>query len=239
LEAPVGGQFTSRSISGPAGNLTGAVLNPVSLAVEAGDRVGVTETAQSSGGAGVYYTSVTGAFFRVFGPGFTAANQTGSGFLGGQAVLQYNADLVLAPVITGLSPASGPAAGGSAVTITGGSLDGASAVRFGSVPSPSFTAAQAQITATAPAGTPGRTVDVTVEGPGGTSEASAATKYTYTGCTVPNIKGEKLKRAKKKLGNADCRIGKRKGKKGGEVRKQYPPPGTVLPVGGSVNVKLG
>ncbi|HEX3562697.1 MAG TPA: PASTA domain-containing protein [Solirubrobacterales bacterium] len=58
-------------------------------------------------------------------------------------------------------------------------------------------------------------------------------------CVVPKLKGKKLKRAKKKLRNGDCRIGKVKGDKSGKVKKQNPKPGAVLTAGSSVNVKLG
>jgi hypothetical protein len=61
---------------------------------------------------------------------------------------------------------------------------------------------------------------------------------TFGGCVVPKVKGKKLKRAKKRLRGADCRIGKVKGAKGGKVKKQKPKPGTVLPVNGKVNVTL-
>ena len=61
-------------------------------------------------------------------------------------------------------------------------------------------------------------------------------------CVVPKLKGKKLKRAKKVLRSGECKLGKvkkRKGLKKGKVRKQNPPPGTVLPVDSKVNVKLG
>ncbi len=84
------------------------------------------------------------------------------------------------PVITSISPASGPLAGGTAVTITGTNFTGATAVHFGSTQATAFTVVSAtQITATAPAGVAG-TVDITVTSPGGTTAASLADQYTYT-----------------------------------------------------------
>jgi hypothetical protein len=62
---------------------------------------------------------------------------------------------------------------------------------------------------------------------------------TFGGCVVPKVKGKKLKRAKKRLRNAECRLGKVKGQKGGKVKKQKPKPGSVLPEGGKVKVTLG
>ncbi|WP_432587038.1 IPT/TIG domain-containing protein [Streptomyces sp. HD1123-B1] len=73
-----------------------------------------------------------------------------------------------APVLTSLTPTQGPAAGGTAVTITGTSLSGATAVRFGATNAASFLVVSAtQIVAVAPAGS--GTVQVTVTTPGGTS----------------------------------------------------------------------
>ena len=61
------------------------------------------------------------------------------------------------------------------------------------------------------------------------------------GCLVPNLKGKRLKRAKKILKKGNCRLGtvKPKDQKTGKVVKQRPKVGTVLPLGGKVNIKLG
>ena len=85
------------------------------------------------------------------------------------------------PTVTGVNPSSGPATGGTVVTVTGTNfyVGGSFAVDFGgsaatnvSVSSPT------QLTATAPAGS--GTVNVTVSTPGGTSAAGAADDFTYT-----------------------------------------------------------
>lgn len=82
------------------------------------------------------------------------------------------------PTVTSVSPASGSASGGTAVTITGTNFTGASAVTFGGVAATGFTVNSAtQITATAPAGT--GTVDIRVTTGGGTSATSAADQFTY------------------------------------------------------------
>jgi hypothetical protein len=57
-------------------------------------------------------------------------------------------------------------------------------------------------------------------------------------CTVPKVKGKPLKKAKKKLRNHSCRLGKVKGH-GKKVKKQTPKPGTLLPEGSTVKVKVG
>ena len=86
---------------------------------------------------------------------------------------------ILAPQVTGLSPASGPTTGGTSVTITGSNFTGSTAVSFGGVPAASFTLnSGTQITAVAPAAAAG-SVDVRVTGPGGTSVVVVADQYTY------------------------------------------------------------
>jgi hypothetical protein len=84
------------------------------------------------------------------------------------------------PAITGVSPESGPAAGGETVTITGANLAGALAVDFGSVPATEIvTDTPSSITAVVPPGTAGATVDVTVATLGGTSANSVADHFRY------------------------------------------------------------
>jgi autotransporter passenger strand-loop-strand repeat protein len=96
-----------------------------------------------------------------------------------------------APTVSKVSPASGPAAGGSTVTITGTNFTGATAVSFGSTPAASFNVVSStQITVTEPAGAAGHTVDVTVTTPGGKSATSSADKFKFVGAptitTQPN-----------------------------------------------------
>ena len=88
--------------------------------------------------------------------------------------------IAAAPAVSGVSPASGPAAGGTVVTVTGASFTGASTVSFGGVPATTFTVNSAgSITATAPPGTAGSVVGVTVTGPGGTSTVNASDSFSY------------------------------------------------------------
>jgi autotransporter passenger strand-loop-strand repeat protein len=84
------------------------------------------------------------------------------------------------PAVTGVSPASGPAAGGATVTITGANFTGATTVKFGTTPAASFTVVSAtQIKATEPAGTAGQSVDVTVTTPAGTSATGTADTFKF------------------------------------------------------------
>ena len=86
-----------------------------------------------------------------------------------------------APVVTSVSPSEGPGVGGNKVTILGENLAGATAVKFGAtevvLSKPNKKATKLKVKA--PPGAAG-TVDVTVTGPEGTSEATPADHYTYT-----------------------------------------------------------
>jgi hypothetical protein len=89
------------------------------------------------------------------------------------------------PTVTAVEPNHGPAAGGTSVTITGTSLTGASAVKFGSSNAASFKVnSDSSITAVSPAGT--GTVDLTATTPSGTSATSSADRFTY-GPTVTKV----------------------------------------------------
>ncbi|WP_022899088.1 IPT/TIG domain-containing protein [Humibacter albus] len=79
--------------------------------------------------------------------------------------------------ITGVQPATGPEAGGNAVTITGQCFTGATEVQFGGTSAHFTVDGDTQITAIAPAGT--GTVDVTVVGAAGCGTATDDGAYTY------------------------------------------------------------
>jgi YVTN family beta-propeller protein len=105
---------------------------------------------------------------RVTTPGGTSATGAGDRYT-----------YVAQPVVSGITPAAGPTAGGTTVTIGGVHLTGTSAIAFGGTAATSFTVvSDTQITVTAPAGAAG-TVDVKATTSGGTSATSAADGYTY------------------------------------------------------------
>ena len=101
---------------------------------------------------------------------------------------QFTYTAVVAPVVTGMSPTSGPTAGGTLVTITGTGFTGATAVDFGTTAATDLTVVNdTTITADSPAGT--GTVDVTVITPAGTSATSPADQFTYTAAVAPTVTG--------------------------------------------------
>lgn len=83
------------------------------------------------------------------------------------------------PAVTGISPPSGFAPGGTSVTITGSGFTGVGAVNFGSAPAASFSLVNdTQITAVSPPGT--ATVDVVVvTASGGASNTNPSDQFTY------------------------------------------------------------
>jgi len=92
-----------------------------------------------------------------------------------------------APAVGKLSIKTGPAAGGTTLTISGVNFTGASAVRFGSTEAKSFKVNSAKsITAETPAGTSG-TVDVTVISPNGASVVVPGDKFKYENPTVTGV----------------------------------------------------
>ncbi len=80
------------------------------------------------------------------------------------------------PVVSGVSPNTGPAAGGTQVTVSGSNLSSGS-VAFGATAATGVACSASSCTATAPAGS--GTVDVRVSTTGGTSPTSGADRFTY------------------------------------------------------------
>jgi len=83
-----------------------------------------------------------------------------------------------APVVTSIAPSSGSEAGGTAVTITGTNLDGATAVDFGATSAASFKVdSPTTIEAVSPSGS--GVADVTVTTERGTSATSSGDQFRY------------------------------------------------------------
>jgi hypothetical protein len=83
------------------------------------------------------------------------------------------------PSVSGINPTSGPAAGGTSVTVTGTGFTGVSGVNFGSSSVNFNFVSDTQIVATSPPGENGATVDVTVTTPAGTSASGTPDKFAY------------------------------------------------------------
>ena len=89
------------------------------------------------------------------------------------------------PTVTGVSPATGPAPGGTQVTLTGTGFSATATVRFGTATASAVTVTSpTSLTAVAPPHAPG-TVTLTVTTASGTSATSAAGQFTYTTATPP------------------------------------------------------
>jgi hypothetical protein len=147
---------------------TGTICTPINgatgpsytlLSTDVGSTIEVQETATNTGGPG------------------TPASSTPTTLVTAPAV---------PAAITAISPASGPAAGSTTVTITGSGFSGATKVTFGSVAAVSFSVGSANtITAVSPAqGAASYNISVTT--PVGTSPTVSADLYTYQAASAPS-----------------------------------------------------
>jgi len=209
------------------------------LPVHAGDLIGVDP---SNAGDKIGVAAVPGANFGfIFPPPFDGATVAPSGTSSGNEV-ELSAEVQPAPAITEVAPGHGSVKGGTSVTVTGTNLTAASAVKFGTAAATDFKVeSDTQITATAPASKVVGPVDVSVTTLAGTSAKVRADQFVYRGCKVPKLKGKTLKKAKKALAGAECKLGKVKHASGkpGKVLKQHPKPGKVLAPKAKVNVTVG
>jgi IPT/TIG domain len=212
-----GGQFSAAGTSAIAGAVNGTP-NATSLPIRAGDSIGVglvdttSHAGFSIGGGSAATWRYSPGPFPDGGPPETPVDRQNDTRL-------VNADVVLAPVISSVFPASGAPAGGNRVTIAGSYFDGATGVTFGSNAASSFTVDSAnQITAVVPA-SPVGPVDVRVVGPGGTSAISAADKYTFAALPVrPVLTRVRQSASRWRKGSRLPRIS----------RKKKPPVGTTF-----------
>lgn len=92
---------------------------------------------------------------------------------------------VPAPTVKSIAPASGPAAGGTAVIITGADFAAASTVSFDAATAAFSIDSNTQITAASPAGT--GTVHVVVTTPSGASLTTAADQFTWLAAVAPTV----------------------------------------------------
>lgn len=255
MQGAVGGPFTLRVLH-PNGSGaytatgTSQSVKPLGLGIEtfstqlpirSGDVIAV-DSSNATDEIGV--ASATGAAYGVFSqPPFEGATLAPSETKAGQEI-ELAAEVQPAPAVAAVSPAEGSVLGGETVTITGTNLNGTSAVTFGEVPAASFTVVnEEKITAVAPAQAQVGSVDITATTLAGVSPTTRADQYAYLGCTVPNVVGKNLGRAKNEIRTAGCTVGKVKNVKGpkkkrGKVIKQNPKAGRVLAPGAKVTLQL-
>ena len=105
------------------------------------------------------------------------------GIAGAPGVIDYASSFVvnptpLNPIITAISPITGPATGGTTVTITGTGLSSVLTVKFGGVTAAFIINSPTQITATTPAYSTTGLVDVSATSTYGTAVSHGA--FTYT-----------------------------------------------------------
>jgi IPT/TIG domain/PASTA domain len=263
---PAGGSSYLAVGSGPGQTAPLAGVNvltlPTPLPVQAGDIIAIDcpEHAPIPSTVLAPSTSTFAYFNPILGEGKTAmpTNQ-----LPGEEML-INADVVGAPSVISISPASGPSGGGAVVSLTGTHLGEVSAVSFGGTPATFTLVSETQLFAVAPPGAAGA-VSVSVVNAAGT--AAAPQTFTYVAppasetapnsaapggggksskagsCVVPKLKGKKLAAGRKAIAKAGCKLGKvtktSARTKRGRVVRQEPKAGTTRATGSKVNVVLG
>ena len=173
----------------PAPTVT--AVGPGNGATFGGDSVTITGT-NLAGATGVQFGSVPATFFPVSATQVSAVSPPQSAGTvdvtvttpGGTTAINAPADQFIyvappPPLVNEVSPSSGPAVGGSTVTITGNNFTGVNAVMFGTVAATTFIIdSGGLITAASPPGS--GTVDVTVTNPQGTSAVNApADQFTF------------------------------------------------------------
>jgi len=105
---------------------------------------------------------------------------------------KYTYDQVGPPVVSGVTPRTGSAAGGTMVEIVGSGFTGATSVAFGSATvtpcsGPFCAGNDSSLFVPSPPGTAGTTVHVTVTTPAGSSSPGNADTYTYVAVTPPVV----------------------------------------------------
>ncbi len=137
-------------------------------------------------GTGTAVTFVTANQLTVQSPAHSAGTVRVTVTTAAGSTASTQADLYAygSPTVTAVNPKTGPAAGGTTVTITGTSFLPDSTVKFGVKAATSVTfVSVTKLTAKAPAHAAGK-VDVRVTTAVGTSATSTADAYTYTGAAA-------------------------------------------------------
>ena len=157
--------------SGPAAG--GTTLTLTGTGFRAGMQVSVGGTPAAIVSIDPGGTSAT-ATTAAHTPGLVGVSVTTPG---GSDVLASSFTYVAVPTLTSVTPAEGPDAGGTTITLTGTRLTGTAAVTLGGVPATDVVVVDdSTVTATTPAHAAGA-VDVSVTTPGGTGTPTSAFAY--------------------------------------------------------------
>jgi hypothetical protein len=197
IAAPASSSTRSETVNSP---FTGTGANAISTITYAAcglvtsPGTGAFASSESGGGCAIFFGPGTlanatgGSFVVVYDVNFIATAPTGGAAVNEVAFRKNLEAFVAAPsvgtpptpstTVTSISPNTGPAVGGTAVTITGTGFTGATAVTFGSAAAAFTINSATSITATSPV-VLGGTVDITVTAGGTTSPTSAADQFTF------------------------------------------------------------
>jgi hypothetical protein len=180
------GPMALRVLNGNTAGATGAVVTPAAesletfstdLPIKVGERFGVELRLGVGGESRIGRTPPATSAVDFFAPS-PASGEPASPSSYKEYELLLNVDIQPAPGITAITPASGPAAGGTTVVISGHDLTGATGVGFGSAPAASFSVdTETQITAHSPAVGAGGAAAVSVTTPAGS--ATSPTSFVY------------------------------------------------------------
>lgn len=166
----VGAPFKSslEATSGPLAGGNSITINGTGLSTATSvDFGGVTATPTVNSDSSLSVTVPAGAAAGPVGVSVTTAGGTNNG-------LSYT--YIDIPTVGTVSPTSGPTSGGTAVTITGTSLDSTDSVTFGGTAAPFSVINTTTLSAVTPPGTAGA-ADVVVTNPAGSDTAVGA--FTY------------------------------------------------------------
>lgn len=166
--------------TGSASGGTPVTINGTNLSDVTDVRFGATSAAFTVTGPGSITTTSPGGTGTV---DITVTSPGGTSATGAADQFTY----IPGPTVSSISPTTGPAAGGTSVTITGANFTAASTVAFGSTAATSVTFMNSTtLNATAPAGT--GTADVRVTTANGTSPIVSGDVFTYIGApTITSI----------------------------------------------------
>jgi hypothetical protein len=218
------------------------VLNTFAAAipVQPGDLIGLSIPAGSP--APCRFTTLEGEEVGFVEGGNPVGATVSPGSSAPSSRLNVFASVLRPPATISVLPEKGSFQGGSRVAVFGDSFERVQSVSFGSTPAQGFEVGnETGLVAIAPPGKLGSTVPITVTTPAGSATLEGA--FTYTGCRVPRLLGNKLKPAKKRVRKAGCRVGRVKKLDGataktGRVVKQRPQPGKLLSPGTKINISL-